>query len=245
MSSKVESPRLRIKAIGQSGRLSDVQIVESIAVHIPDRDALMAVRVARQHRVERRHPRVEIDIELAAERVVATERRLGNLGEDRVSRAADQMRQRPSIEPPASRTRFAAIPCPTRRRARRGATSFRRRRCRSGRSCGGLTADQPRRSGSMEVMRNSATATSRTSSTSRRSSAPNARASSVASRGRSFALFTSSARLTRRRRPSIGRSRAPRKPGSSRPVGDGRRPAPRPREAHRTTRGAARRAPAA
>ena len=65
-----------VQAIGQSGRLSDVQIVEAISVHIADRDALMAVRVARQDRVERRHPRVEIDIELTAERVVATKRRL-------------------------------------------------------------------------------------------------------------------------------------------------------------------------
>ena len=66
---------ISVEAIGQSGRLSDVQIVESISVRIADRDALMAVRVARQHRVERRHPRVEIDVELAAERVVAAERR--------------------------------------------------------------------------------------------------------------------------------------------------------------------------
>ena len=93
-----------VEAIGQSGRLSDVQIVESISVRISDRDALMAVRVAGQDRVERRHPRVEIDVELAAERVVATERRRGDLGEDWVSRAADQMRRgRPSHDLPAGR----------------------------------------------------------------------------------------------------------------------------------------------
>ena len=95
---------ISVEAIGQSGRLSDVQIVESISVRISDRDALMAVRVARQDRVERRHPRVEIDVELAAERVVATERRRGDLREDWLSRAADQMRRgRPSNDLPAGR----------------------------------------------------------------------------------------------------------------------------------------------
>jgi hypothetical protein len=93
---------IAVEAIGQSGRLSDVQIVESISVRIADRDALMAVRVACQDRVERRHPRVEIDVELPAERVVAAERRRRDLGEDRASRAADQMRlRRPSNDLPA------------------------------------------------------------------------------------------------------------------------------------------------
>ena len=95
---------IAVEAIGQSGRLSDVQIVESISVRIADRDALMAVRVARQDRVERGHPRVEIDVELAPERVVATERRRRDLREDWLSRAADQMRPgRPTNNLPAGR----------------------------------------------------------------------------------------------------------------------------------------------
>ena len=90
-------------------------------------------------------------------------------------------------------------------------------------------------------MRNSATVTSRNSPISRCSSAPNARASSVAARGRSFARLTSSA-APPSSTLSIGSSRAPRKSGSRR-----RLAAPiawtRPREAHRTTHAAAPRAP--
>jgi hypothetical protein len=64
----------------------------------------MAVRVACQDRVERRHPRVEIDVELAAERLVATERRRRDLREDWPSGAADQVRRgRPSNDLPARR----------------------------------------------------------------------------------------------------------------------------------------------
>ncbi len=40
--------------VGQAGRLRHVQVVEAIAVGVADRHAVMAVRVARQHRVERR-----------------------------------------------------------------------------------------------------------------------------------------------------------------------------------------------
>ena len=119
---------ISVEAIGQSGRLRDVQIVESVAVRVADRDALMAVRVARQDRVERRHPRVEIDVELPAERVVAAERRRGDLGEDRAVRARltrcdaavhrttcqpDAFRRHPISHSPTCSTRYAFAPAPT------------------------------------------------------------------------------------------------------------------------------------
>ncbi len=83
-----------VEPIGQSGRLGDVEILEAVAVHVADRDAVMPVRIARQDRVERRHPGIEVDGQLPAERVGASERRLGDLGEDRSSRAADHVRRR-------------------------------------------------------------------------------------------------------------------------------------------------------
>ena len=108
--------------IGQPRGLGDVEIVEPVAVGIADRHAVMAVRVARQHRVERRHPGVEIGAELAPERVVAAERRLGDLGEDRAAARGSTMRRgRPSTtcHPDASRRQLI----PRRPRARR-ATPF-------------------------------------------------------------------------------------------------------------------------
>ena len=93
---------IAVEAVGQPRRLGDVQIVEPVAIRIPDRHAVMAVRVARQDRIERRHPGVEIDAELTPERVVAAERRLRDLGEDAASRAADHVRRRgPSDDPPS------------------------------------------------------------------------------------------------------------------------------------------------
>ena len=41
------------QAIGQARGLGDVEIVEPVAVGIADRHAVMAVRVAREHRIER------------------------------------------------------------------------------------------------------------------------------------------------------------------------------------------------
>ena len=70
--------------------------------------------------------------------------------------------------------------------------SSRPRRCRSGPRCEGARTNRLASSGWIEVMRNSATATSRTSPISRWSSAEKARASSVGSPGRSCALVTSS-----------------------------------------------------
>ena len=39
--------------VGQAGRLRDVEILEAVAVGVADRHAVVAVRVARQHGVER------------------------------------------------------------------------------------------------------------------------------------------------------------------------------------------------
>src|SRR3954454_12905547 len=64
----------------------------------------MAVRVACQDGIERRHPRVEIHVQLLPERVVRAKRRLSDLGKDRRTRAADDMRQGgPSDDLPARR----------------------------------------------------------------------------------------------------------------------------------------------
>ena len=134
---------IAVQTVGQSGRLRDVQIVEAISVGIADRDAVMTVRVTREDRVEGRHPRVEIDGELTAERVDAAQRRVGDLGEDRPPRAADQMRRgRPANDLP---TRGAAPPShvPLADVLDAIGLSSRRRRCRSARSCGGSTADRP------------------------------------------------------------------------------------------------------
>ena len=93
MSSNVAVAAVPVQPIGQAGRLRDVEILEAVAVRVADRHAVVPVRVARQHRVERRHPGVEGDGQLPAERLGAAERRLGDLGEDRRSRAADHVRR--------------------------------------------------------------------------------------------------------------------------------------------------------
>ena len=81
-----------IQPIGEPRRLRDVEILEAVAVGVADRHAMMAVRVAREHRVDARHPRIEIDRELPPERLVGAERRAGHLGEDRPRRAAGDVR---------------------------------------------------------------------------------------------------------------------------------------------------------
>ena len=48
------------ETIGKAGGLSDVEIFQPVAIGISNRYAMMAVRIACQHRIERGHPRVEI-----------------------------------------------------------------------------------------------------------------------------------------------------------------------------------------
>ena len=45
--------------VGQPRGLRDVEVLEAVAVGVADRDAVVSVRVPRQHRVEAGHPRVE------------------------------------------------------------------------------------------------------------------------------------------------------------------------------------------
>ena len=80
------------ETIGKAGRLSDVEIFQPVAIGISNRYAMMAVRIACQHRIERGHPRVEIGTELPAERIVAAKDRGGHFREDRAAGAAGEMR---------------------------------------------------------------------------------------------------------------------------------------------------------
>jgi hypothetical protein len=80
------------ETIGEAGRLSDVEIFQPVAIGIANRYAMVAIGIARQHRVERGHPRVEIGTELPAERIVPAEDRGGHFREDRAAGAAGEMR---------------------------------------------------------------------------------------------------------------------------------------------------------
>jgi hypothetical protein len=62
---------------------------------------VVAVRVAREHGIERRLPRVERDAELTGEGVVSAECALGDFSEDRALRPARDVGQgRPLADPP-------------------------------------------------------------------------------------------------------------------------------------------------
>ncbi len=91
-----------VETVGKPVRLGDVDVVETVAVGVPDRDAVVAVRVAGEPRVHRGHPGVEPDAELAAEGVVSSQGGRGDLGEDRGrGAAAEMLGRRPLDHAPA------------------------------------------------------------------------------------------------------------------------------------------------
>ena len=203
----------------------------------------MAVRVARQDRVERRHPGVEIDVELTAERVVAAERRLGDLGEDRLSRAADQMRRgRPSNDLPARRVSapahlpLADVLDAVRRRSGAddvvadGGAEARRRISRTVRFDGG---DEELRDGDVTQIVESAAAVPRRTRERRASRSPRQIRSPAAPRAPPDSCARSVGRQQSRAAETRDRA-APLVTSATRAA---------PREALRTTRRAARRAP--
>ena len=83
-----------VQPIWQAGGLRDVEIIEAVAVRVADRHAVVPVRVTGQHRIDRRHPGVEVDAELTLERLVAAERCIGDFRENRPFRAADDVGER-------------------------------------------------------------------------------------------------------------------------------------------------------
>ena len=166
----------------------------------------MAVRVARQHRVERRHPGVETGAELASERVVAPESGRRDLGEDRAPARLVRCDDAPSIRRPA--TRRAAAPAHSPDADVLDAPRLRRR---PDDVVADVGADERptvlTRIRLDRVTRNSATVTSRSPSTSRRSSAPNARASSERP-GRQRRRSSHLERTVAGRRRLVGREQA-------------------------------------
>ena len=134
----------------------------------------MAVRVTRQHGVERRHPRVEIGAELAAEGLGAAECCAGDLFENWRPGAAREPRVRPPIQRPATlmRARCQLIRhtpvCSHTPRALSTADDVVA-------DAGADDAVTLCSLASMAVIRNSATVMSRRSPSSRCSSAPNER----------------------------------------------------------------------
>ena len=81
------------QAVGQPVRLRDVQVVAAVAVRVADGDAVMAVGITRQHRIEHCAPLVERQRQLLPERGDGAEALRGDLGEQRLRRAARDVRR--------------------------------------------------------------------------------------------------------------------------------------------------------
>ena len=98
-----------VQPVGKPVRLADVHVLQPVPVDVGDRDAVVAVRVAGERRVERRPPVVEADAELPSERVDRAEGGRRHLGEDGYRGAAAGVAQgRPLDDVPAGRSLLPA-----------------------------------------------------------------------------------------------------------------------------------------